>query len=382
MKEINSKNWLTPSNNRYSFQNVASLFPSIVLGKGNDQSSVLRKNLQPIKTIEFDDLDGKKTIEEMLNTTFTDAFIVLKNDEIIFEEYLNNMGPESLHLMNSITKSFVGMLAGILAESNELDPNKKVSFYIPEFTNTAFAETTLQNALDMSAAVKFTEDYNDLLADFWYEAAVVGWRPDLLKKETPENLFQFALSLKETDQRDGERYYYQTVLTNVIAMAIERATGKRFQDLLEKFLWQKLGPEQDAVIVSDKTGFPYVGAGMSACARDLARFGLMLMHDGYYNEKQIVPASWIKSTRKGDDGYKKRFSDSDYSLLFPNGHYKNQVWVTDSDTMLCLGIYGQTIYINQRTGIVVVKFSSHPNPANNDLYVSSLLGIEAISSAI
>ena len=66
-------------------------------------------------------------------------------------------------------------------------------------------------------------------------------------------------------------------------MAAESAAGVNLQNLLEEKLWQKLGTEQDAAIVVDNSGFPYMGAGMNACARDLARFGQMIAQGGFFN---------------------------------------------------------------------------------------------------
>jgi CubicO group peptidase (beta-lactamase class C family) len=74
----------------------------------------------------------------MLDESFTDAFLVIKDSKIIFEEYQNNMDRGSLHLMNSVSKSFVGMLIGILAEENKLNPSDKVIQYIPELEKSAF----------------------------------------------------------------------------------------------------------------------------------------------------------------------------------------------------------------------------------------------------
>jgi len=94
-------------------------------------------------------------------------------------------------------------------------------------------------------------------------------------------------------------------------MVIERAANKRVQDLLEKYLWQKLKTEQDAVIVVDKTGLPFVGAGMNACTRDLARFGQMILNDGLYEEEQIVPKEWIDFQTFGQE-----FSSQDQACVF------------------------------------------------------------------
>ena len=380
---MNKENWLTAPINKKSFQNIESLFDTIRLKRSSDAPSEIPLNLQSLDSIEMQNIEGQtQSFREMMDSTHTDSFLVLKNGEIIFEEYFNDMSSDSLHLMNSITKSFIGMLVGILSDEGIFDTKDKITKYLPELNDTGFSETTIQSALDMSSAVKFEEDYDDPLCEFWREAAVVGWRPDLVDDNSPKTLLDFALSLKEKEQEEMEGYHYRSVLTNVIAMVIERATNKRVQDLLEKYLWQKLKTEQDAVIVVDKTGLPFVGAGMNACTRDLARFGQMILNDGLYEEEQIVPKEWIDSTRIGDDGYRERFAKSDHGEMLPGGHYKNKMWVANSDEMMCIGIFGQTIHINRNTGTVIVKFSSFPEPADELMFANSFILLATISNSV
>ena len=380
---MNKENWLTAPINKKSFQNIESLFDTIRLKRSADAPSEIPLNLQSLDSIEMQNIEGQtQSFREMMDSTHTDSFLVLKNGEIIFEEYFNDMSSDSLHLMNSITKSFIGMLVGILSDEGIFDTKDKITKYLPELNDTGFSETTIQSALDMSSAVKFEEDYDDPLCEFWREAAVVGWRPDLVDENSPKTLLDFALSLKEKEQEEMEGYHYRSVLTNVIAMVIERAANKRVQDLLEKYLWQKLKTEQDAVIVVDKTGLPFVGAGMNACTRDLARFGQMILNDGLYEEEQIVPKEWIDSTRIGDDGYRERFAKSDHGEMLPGGHYKNKMWVANSDEMMCIGIFGQTIHINRNTGTVIVKFSSFPEPADELMFANSFILLATISNSV
>ena len=380
---MNKENWLTAPINKKSFQNIESLFDTIRLKRSSDAPSEIPLNLQSLDSIEMQNIEGQtQSFREMMDSTHTDSFLVLKNGEIIFEEYFNDMSSDSLHLMNSITKSFIGMLVGILSDEGIFDIKDKITKYLPELNDTGFSETTIQSALDMSSAVKFEEDYDDPLCEFWREAAVVGWRPDLVDDNSPKTLLDFALSLKEKEQEEMEGYHYRSVLTNVIAMVIEKATNKRVQDLLEKHLWQKLKTEQDAVIVVDKTGLPFVGAGMNACTRDLARFGQMILNDGLYEEEQIVPKQWIDSTRIGDDGYRERFAKSDHGEMLPGGHYKNKMWVANSDEMMCIGIFGQTIHINRNTGTVIVKFSSFPEPADELMFANSFILLATISNSV
>ncbi len=370
MRNFTTENWGYAPYNRQSFQQVQSLFPTARLRRGASGPSDLPLRHQDITQIEYDSADGtKKTVADFLATSYNDAFLVAKDGALIAEHYDNGMDADSLHLINSISKSFLGMLAGILAGQGLIDPERKVSDYIPEFSTNAFSETTVRQVLDMTAAVKFSEDYDIPDDDFWVETSVIGWRPALVKPGAPQTLFDYALSRSETVQADGAVFRYRTLLTNVLGMVIERAAGRPLQDLMEEELIQKLGFEQDCTVVVDRQGFPYFGAGMSVCARDLARFGLMLMNNGVVGGQQVVPASWVAETLAGDDLLRTSFAASVYAEGLPGGHYRNQCWGhKDLGLILCIGIHGQTIVCNPANGVVAVKLTSHPQPAPTDFY--------------
>ena len=51
--------------------------------------------------------------------------------------------------------------------------------------------------------------------------------------------------------------------------------------------------------------------------------------------------------------YKNNFLKSEYALRLPDFHYRNQTWVGDKSTMLCVGIYGQAILVDQKNKIEV-----------------------------
>ena len=106
MNNINSSNWLTAPSNKQSFQNIESLFDTIRLKRNSDVPSDIPLNLQSLDSIVMQNIEGQtQSFREMMDSTHTDSFLVLKNGEIIYEEYFNGMSSDSLHLMNSITKS-------------------------------------------------------------------------------------------------------------------------------------------------------------------------------------------------------------------------------------------------------------------------------------
>jgi CubicO group peptidase (beta-lactamase class C family) len=165
---------------------------------------------------------------------------------------------------------------------------------------------------------------------------------------------------------------------------LERAGAASLQDQLQNEIWTKLGPEQDAAIVVDSAGFPYVGAGMNACTRDLARFGQMIMQQGEYNGEQIVPKNWIDDTRYANDDARANFAASDYGAMMPGGHYRNQVWVENAEQgiLVAIGIHGQIIHINMKTQVVIVKLSTHPESADGPLFQDGFMAMRALSESV
>lgn len=383
-RPFNVDNWGYPPHNRSSFQHLQQLFPTARLRRGSLPATPFRQQLQPVAELSYTGLDGNpRSVQQMLDDTFTDAFLVTKNGTVIAEDYRNNMGPDSHHLLNSVSKSFLGMLVGVLTADGVIDPTQPLTTYIPEFATTGFRNTTVQQALDMTGAIAYGEDYADRGAEFWKETAVVGWRPALVTDDTPATLFDYACSLQNTEQGDGEHFHYRTVFTNVVAMAVERATNTSVATLVEQKIWQPLSPEQDACVVVDSSGFPYFGAGMSACARDLARFGQMLAQNGSYDGKQVVPAEWISDTLQGNDELKRLFAEGDYAEMTPGGHYRNQVWADcPNSQLICIGIHGQTIYIDQITGVVIVKLSTHPESAEMDLFADTFAAMRMLCATL
>jgi CubicO group peptidase (beta-lactamase class C family) len=375
-------NWNQPPHNRHSFQHMSALFQTTQIRRSGDRTSNLKYALEDLSQLPYPvSKNETQPLQHFLDSTYTDAFVVLQDGVVITEQYFKNMSQHTPHLLNSVSKSFVGMLAGIAVDDGALVTDHLVSNYLPQLADGAFRQTTLQTALDMTAAVAYSEDYDQRTDDFWHEAAVVGWRPDLQTDTSPRSLLDYCQQRSQTEQDEGAHFHYRTVLTNLCAAVIESAVGQPFDEYFAQRLWQPMGCEQDANVVIDATGLPYMGAGMSACARDLARFGELLRNDGFYNDTQIVPASWVRDTRLGNDQVRQLFAASEYRGLLPNGHYRNQVWADPTaQEIMCLGIHGQSIYVNRAKALVCVKLSSHPYPADFPLYGTTYRALRALAA--
>ena len=122
---------------------------------------------------------------------------------------------------------------------------------------------------------------------------------------------------------------------------------------------------------------------MNACARDLARFGQMLLDNGQYAGEQVIPAAWVQDTVRGSDKLRALFAASDYAGMIKGGHYHNQSWAAaEPGTMFCIGIHGQTIYVNQPARVVIVKLSSHPQPVEAALFADAFTAMSAVAAEL
>ena len=380
---LTTENWGVPPYNRWSFQHVQELFPTCRLARDPSAALVLPTAPQDVMQVTFEAADGASaSINDFLGRACCDAFLVVHDARVIAEHYFNGMTASSHHLLNSVTKSFVGMLAGIAVDRDQLEPSSLITRYLPELNSAAWQGTTVRQLLDMTAGVRYAEDYADPETDFWKEASVVGWRPALVSDRSPRTLLDYARSLDAQDMQNGSMFKYRTVCTNVLGLVLERAMGGRLATLLETEVWSRLAAQHDAAIVVDPSGFPYVGAGMNACARDLANFGLMMINDGALDGRQVVPASWIMDTVTGDATSKECFANGMYGDESPGWHFRNQVWVANSDpaVMLTIGIHGQYVYMDKGRDLVIVMLSSQPEPLDVALDLDTLAGMNAIGS--
>jgi CubicO group peptidase (beta-lactamase class C family) len=381
-KPITTLDWGVAPNNRWSFQNMQALFPTHRLVRDSARASfeyaVAEKDLQDLTYTRANGETG--TIKQMIGDSYTDSFLVVKSGAIVTEQYYNNMTPDRHHLLNSVTKSFVGMLAGIAVERGLLDPEALITTYLSGLDNSAWEGATVRHLLDMTAGANYHEDYADPTADFWKESAVVGWRPTLVDESMPGTLYDYAKSLEGKDQENGAMFHYRTVTTNVIGMILEQVMGRGLGELLTDEIWSKLSPSNDANVIVDKVGGLYVGAGMSACTRDLANFGVAMINDGQFNGQQVLSAPWIQDTVEGDSSSRQCYLDSDYAAL-GLAHYRNQVWVKDRDksVSLALGIHGQIIYMDKSSDIVIVKLSTQPESVDVDMFLDAFAAMDAIA---
>jgi CubicO group peptidase (beta-lactamase class C family) len=328
-------------------------------------------------------LDGSAaSAADVFADTWTDAVVVVQDGQLVEERYFGGMTATTPHLLMSVTKSVVGCVAGILVGTGELDPEAPVTSYVPEVADSGYDGATVRNLLDMRTGVAFREAYVEPDAEVRVMERSMGWRP--LLEGDPQGMYDYLTTLGTSGPHGGD-FTYRSADTDMLGWVLERASGRRMADLVSTLLWVPIGAEHDADITCDRVGSAIHDGGMSATARDLARFGQMLLDDGVVDGNEVVPSSWLADARSPSPSLRQAFASTDNEEVLTGGWYRSKFWFVpgpDGDALVCLGIHGQMVYVNRSTRTVGVKLSSWPDAQNAEHLIDTLRTFGAIGTRL
>jgi CubicO group peptidase (beta-lactamase class C family) len=305
------------------------LFANRVVKAGKPQPWPLAANYNKIKP--------SPSLAHELDSIRSVAFLVLRNDSLVFEEYWDDYGPNSLSNSFSCSKSIIGILIGIAYDERKIKSlDDPIGNYIKDFKDPKMGSVTIRNLLMMSSGSSWDENYAGLIS----ETTKSYYGTDLYKQVT---------SLKAQDGQ-GKMFTYRSGDTQLLSFVLKSATGKTVSEYASEKLWMPMGAEHDALWSLDHLG----GAEKAYCcfnsnARDFARIGDLYLHNGNWRGKQIVSEEYVKQSLvpvglKDEDGK-------------PTDYYGYQWWLMPErkDVFYARGINGQWIICIPDKHIVIVR---------------------------
>ena len=362
---------------RWAWSHVRQLVPTVNVWRGAGGASALPREERDIGASKSVTLDGRPmTFAQMCEETYADGIAVLHKGRLIHERYFGALKPHQPHIGMSVTKSFTGTLAGILVAEGKIDPQAPVTDYVPELKASAFGDARVQEVMDMTTGLEYTEVYTDPKSQVWGLRRANGMAPIPPGYEGPTDIFSFLCSQNKQGEH-GRAFAYKTVNTDVLAWICRRASGMTLSDLLSDRIWAPMGAEEDAYYHVDRIGTESGGGGLSTTLRDLARFGETMRNHGRFNGRQIVPQGVVEDIERGGDP--EKFKPAGYATL-PGASYRNQWWVTHNahGAYMARGVYGQGIYIDPKAEMVIARYASHPvagNAANDPVTLPAYMAL-------
>ncbi|EOA3903240.1 serine hydrolase domain-containing protein [Bacillus cytotoxicus] len=380
---VTKENWLQDPYLRWSYTNMKEL--ALIHEVHNDPNNVTHFPIALQNLDRFSIKQGMRRdipLKKLLDENKTDAFVVVHNGKLVYERYFNGYNPNTPHGMASLAKVFTGALIQSFIEEKRIDANQTAETYVKELQGTPFGKATIQQLMDMQVSVEYpTHGFRqpgleNQDAQLYLASNMLPRRKNY---DGPMNIYDMLREAKETAP-PGTTFSYNNGSTETLAWIIRTITGKSLAENVSERIWSKIGMEQNAYYVTDETGIEQASAGLNATARDMAKFGELLLHNGQYHSMQVLPSSIsenIKSIRKGELAIEQGASIS----------YHNQWWIPHNEhgAFEVLGSYGQRLYIDPKTNMVIVHFSSNAAPSSDvhttysDLYVDIAKHLEKLS---
>jgi CubicO group peptidase (beta-lactamase class C family) len=351
---VTRANWRTHPHSVWAFQNLAKFLPVAEVAA---ERSVRRfeEALLDLSQLRFSASGEEVSWTEFLGRTHTDAMLVLQDGAIVFEHYANGMRPETPHLLFSITKSVVGLLAETLIDEQVLDEGATAARYVPELADSAFGSASIRALLDMRDGVRFDENYADPEAEIHrYSAAYWGEAEGGVRAALPR--------IGGAGRPDA--FAYRTPVSDVIGWCLVRATGKPLALLLSEGIWSRIGAEVPALWVRDTGGHEIAATGLNATLRDAGRLAQMLVDRGRVGSAKVIAPEIVDRIAEGGD--RTAFAEAGM-ITRPGWSYRSHWWVPPEPGRFCaLGVYGQRLLVDMPNRLAIVRFGSHPVASNSE----------------
>jgi hypothetical protein len=338
----------------HTFSHYNELFPARTVSRG-PVVRPLPKSARALPALKFS--SGSKTYDlfDYLSLNRVAGLLILKNGEVVTEDYELGMDSSTRWVSFSVAKSFATTLVGAALQDGYIkDLDDPVSQYVTQLSTGPYAKVSVRQVLQMASGVRWDETYTDPKSD---ERKLLEER--LTNK--PGVVIHYMNGLARAGD-PGTIWNYNTGETFVVGAVVEAATKRPLATYLSQKIWSPWGMEKDATWqLESPNGMGFAGAGLFMTLRDFGRFGLFVLDDGVIDGRRVVPEKWFAEATSP-----KMISGKsvDYGYMWwptPKGD------PIHAGSFSARGIFGQFIYINPTEKLVIVVLSARPKPLGSQV---------------
>ncbi|QPH37916.1 serine hydrolase domain-containing protein [Pedobacter endophyticus] len=334
----------TPNANTYK------AFPQAVVHKSDTAYHFInvKSKRNDLDTLLVKDADGQLIpFKAYFEKGKLNAFLVIRNDSILYERYKSGYSDSTLTTIFSGAKSMVSILLGQALNDGYIKSlDDKVTAYIPELKNKeGFRNITLRHLLEMKSGLEFKDALGGVIKAFFSDEAKYYYTHDMKSELLKTKLVN----------KPGTVWKYKSIDPILLGWALENATGKTVAELFEQNIWRKIGTEYNASFGLDHPeGLANTASRFQVTAIDLAKVGRLYLNNGIYNGNQIVPAQWVEqSITIGNEkpASAKGWQQSAHHFLW---------WIPqtgENGDFAAEGMLGQRLYVDPQTNTIIVQFA-------------------------
>ncbi|MEQ8516667.1 MAG: serine hydrolase, partial [Chromatocurvus sp.] len=355
-KRVTRENFLLAPYIRWSLQHVRELYPTRPVYPAPGPPMRLPASPRDLSAVCIDGVSGKPLgLDDWLRESATDALVILHGGDVVYERYFNGQSADTRHQMFSATKSVTGLLMALLAQEGRVDRSREVREFLPELSDSAYGDATVEQVMDMTVALDFNEDYADPDADIARFGYVFGIAGPPQGYPGPLTVEAYLATLQKSGEH-GKAFHYITPDSEVLGWILRRVSQVSLATLLEQRLWQPMGAEHSAYYWLDHGATEMAGAGLNMTARDAARLGLLLLRGGQYQGRRVLPGSVVAEIFEPGNRsvFNRHYQDRWHEEIAYA--YHDQWWTFNNahKAVSAIGVHGQFIYLDPVADVVIV----------------------------
>ncbi len=281
------------------------------------------------------DAAGLEKAKAWLESHNSKSGVVIRHGRVVAEWYFGDANRQTKFAAYSTSKSLSSMATGLAIADGKLALDHTVGKYIPDASPESKRAVTVKQLLSMTSGVHNNPEF--------------GQRQDF---------FSYALKTAPMDHEPGSKWDYNNTGLALLSPVFQKATGKQIDEFLNERVFRPIGIRSDDLTWDRREGFALPYSGCHTTARSLGRIGLMVLHHGKWNDKQIVPADWLKESIAPSQELNKS-----YGYLWWNN--STNKWPVPKDAFAALGRWDNNIFVAPSLDLIVIRQSDVAPPAKD-----------------
>jgi CubicO group peptidase (beta-lactamase class C family) len=278
---------------------------------------------------------------KIIDSNDTHAFLVFQDGKLLYERYWDGYTPKTLSGSFSAAKSMISLLIGVALDEGKIKSlEEPVGNYVPHFKEAGLDKVRIKDLLTMSSGTNYKESDKG-----YFSLNAYGYYGD--DEEYMVNKMKFK-------EPAGQHWEYRSGDTQVLGLIVEKVFGQNISTLVSERFLKPMGAEEDALWLLDGAKkHEKAFCCFNGVARDYARFGELILHNGNWKGKQIVSEKYVKEATT-PASYLKDPTENENPVDF----YGYQYWMVNEqghDIVFQNGLFGQYVYVIRDKNAVVVR---------------------------
>ena len=263
-ENVTKANWLQDPYLRWSYTHMKELALTSEVKNNPTQVATFPTALQNLDDFSVQEENGGSIpLKKLLDENKTDAFVVVHNDNLVYEQYFNGYKQNEPHGMASLAKVFTGALIQSLVEEGLINVHTTAETYVKELRNTPFGKATIQQLMDMQVSAEYPthgfmqQGLENQDAQLYLASNI---SPRGKSYDGPTKIYDMLQEAKEIAP-PGTQFSYNNGSSESLGWIIRTVTGKSLTENVSERIWSKIGMEENAYYVTDETGVEQASAG-------------------------------------------------------------------------------------------------------------------------